>query len=293
MNFTTSPRVFESTSGFRSPGPQRVLPLGKRLFDCTVVLLSLPLWLPVVLVVAAWVKLASRGPLFFRQERVGLGGNPFTMLKFRSMKCGADTVCHAEHVARLIASDQPMTKLDVLGDSRLIPGGYLIRALGLDELPQLWNVLAGEMSLVGPRPCTLNELSVYGPDQYERFGALPGLTGFWQVSGKNRTTFKEMVAMDIDYVRHHGPFLDCAILMQTVPSILLQLAQARSGMPARKPDSPMPHAAPVSERRQEMTRDGFQTNGHQTNGHQPLSGRSKRDARHIIGWNPGITEPNP
>lgn len=120
-------------------------------------------------------------------------------------------------------SDSPMTKLDAAGDPRLIPFGRIFRATGLDELPQLFNVIRGEMSLVGPRPCTPKESEHYTAHQQERFNAPPGLTGYWQVNGKNKTTFREMINMDIHYANKMSMGLDIRILLKTVPSIAYHL----------------------------------------------------------------------
>src|SRR3954469_12610862 len=128
-------------------------PVWKRMMDVTFILLSAPIVLPIMGALAAYIKLVSKGPIFFKQDRVGYRGQTFTCFKFRSMKPNADTRGHKDHTTHLIkSSDVPMIKLDATGDSRLIPLGSAIRASGLDELPQLWNVLKGEMSLVGPRP---------------------------------------------------------------------------------------------------------------------------------------------
>ena len=116
-----------------------------------------------------------------------------------------------------------MTKLDANGDSRIIPFGKFLRASGLDELPQLINVLRGEMSLVGPRPCVAYEAEKYLPWQRERFNAAPGLTGLWQVSGKNRTTFTRMMELDIEYTRRKNLWLDLKIIFMTVPALLVQM----------------------------------------------------------------------
>ena len=154
-----------------------------------------------MLIIAIVIKVRSKGPVLFKQERVGLFGKRFIVFKFRTMIPGADTAVHETHVASLIESNRPMTKLDAHGDPRVIPFGRLLRASGLDELPQLINVLRGEMSFVGPRPCLPSEYNRYLPWQRERFRTLPGLTGLWQVSGKNRTTFNEMIDFDIQYIR--------------------------------------------------------------------------------------------
>jgi lipopolysaccharide/colanic/teichoic acid biosynthesis glycosyltransferase len=132
-----------------------------------------------------------------------------------------------------------MHKLDGRGDSRLIPGGKLIRASGLDELPQIINVLRGEMSVVGPRPCIPYEYAQYSPAQKERFDVTPGLTGLWQVSGKNRTTFDEMVRLDIRYARTRSLRKDSAIIIKTVPALIVQFIESCrkvkvANMPAAK-----------------------------------------------------------
>lgn len=126
------------------------LPVWKRLLDLFCILVSLPVTLPLGLAIAAYIKLTSPGPVLFRQERIGYRGQRFWCLKFRTMRVNADTTCHQEHLKSLLKSDAPMIKLDVKGDPRLIRGGAFLRATGLDELPQLINVLRGEMSLVGP-----------------------------------------------------------------------------------------------------------------------------------------------
>ena len=155
----------------------RDTPLWKHILDITCALVSLPIWLPILVCVALWIKIASPGPIFFRQERVGYRGRHFMMLKFRTMKVNVETQSHERHLEQLIHADCPMTKLDAAGDPRIISGGTILRATGLDELPQLFNVLRREMSLVGPRPCTPHEFQRYQPWQQERVNAAPGLTG--------------------------------------------------------------------------------------------------------------------
>ena len=149
--------------------------------------------------------------------------------KFRTMHVGSDSRTHQQHCDQLIRSNAPMVKMDARGDSRLIPGGRLIRASGLDELPQIINVFRGEMSLVGPRPCTPYEFEQYLPWQRARFNVMPGLTGLWQVSGKNQTTFEEMICLDLDYAERKSFLLDLRIMVRTVPTLLLQLRGAGSG----------------------------------------------------------------
>ncbi|MBI5685606.1 MAG: sugar transferase [Verrucomicrobia bacterium] len=202
-------------------------PLWKRVLDVGCVGVASPLLVPLMLLVALAVKLASGGPVLFRQERVGWRGRRFTCLKFRSMAAGADTSVHQAHLNHLIGSNLPMTKMDSHGDLRLIPCGRLLRVTALDELPQVINVLRGEMSLVGPRPCMPYEYDKYEPWQKERFNALPGLTGLWQVSGKNRTTFTEMMQLDIAYVRNKSLWLDLKIILKTIPALLAQVRDAQ------------------------------------------------------------------
>ena len=198
------------------------VPRWKRVFDITCVLVTLPVWLPLIILVMAWIVIASRGPVFFRQERVGYRRRPFMLFKFRTMHVNAETQTHAEYFFRLMEEDCPMTKLDAAGDPRLITGGRFLRASGLDELPQVFNVLCGQMSLVGPRPCLPHEFKRYGTWQQERVNAPPGLTGYWQVSGKNKTTFSEMIAMDIFYVRNMSVWLDVKIILKTIPALIEQ-----------------------------------------------------------------------
>jgi lipopolysaccharide/colanic/teichoic acid biosynthesis glycosyltransferase len=144
---------------------------------------------------------------------------------------------HEDYVASLMASEGPMAKLDAQGDARLIPVGRLLRAAGLDELPQLINVLRGEMSLVGPRPCLPNEYSRFLPWQRERFRTLPGLTGLWQVSGKNRLSFREMIDCDIAYVRCRSLGLDLKIMLKTLPAIMMEVKGIRQAAASTNPKS--------------------------------------------------------
>jgi lipopolysaccharide/colanic/teichoic acid biosynthesis glycosyltransferase len=199
----------------------------KTILDLTCILLSLPLWLPVVLFLALWIKLVSPGPVFFRQERIGYRGKRFMILKFRTMKVNVETRSHETHLEQLIDANLPMTKLDSAGDPRIIPGGRILRATGLDELPQLFNVLRGEMSLVGPRPCTPHEFKSYQVWQKERVNVPPGLTGYWQVNGKNKTTFSEMIKLDIFYTKNLSLWLDLTIMLRTVPALLAQVIESR------------------------------------------------------------------
>jgi lipopolysaccharide/colanic/teichoic acid biosynthesis glycosyltransferase len=150
------------------------------------------------------------------------------------MEVNVETRSHEQYLQHLISADCAMTKLDVSGDPRIICGGRLLRALGLDELPQLLNVLRKEMSLVGPRPCTPLEFQWYKTSQQERLNAMPGLTGYWQVNGKNKTTFQQMIEMDIYYSRNASFWLDLFILVKTPLAIIGQVLEARLRIDARK-----------------------------------------------------------
>ena len=203
------------------------LPRWKRLLDIGFILLAAPLLLPLVLLIAVIIRAVSKGPILFQQERVGYLGRKFMCLKFRTMFVGADAVSHLGYLHQLINSDAPMMKMDAQGDSRIIPFGRWLRSSGLDELPQLVNVLRGEMSLVGPRPCLAYESEKYLPWQRERFNAVPGLTGLWQVSGKNKTTFVEMMRLDIEYARNKSLWLDLKIIFKTIPALMIQMWDTR------------------------------------------------------------------
>jgi lipopolysaccharide/colanic/teichoic acid biosynthesis glycosyltransferase len=202
-------------------------PCWKRRLDVSCIFVTAPCWLMLMALIGLWVKLVSPGPVFYRQARIGWRGRRFLIRKFRSMRANSDTRSHELHLQQLIESDTPMVKLDSLGDPRLIPGGRIIRALGLDELPQLFNVLRGDMSLVGPRPCTPEEFAHYEAWQKARANVLPGLTGHWQVNGKNRTTFNQMIVMDLFYARNMSFRGDLAIILKTVPAIIAQVIESK------------------------------------------------------------------
>lgn len=210
------------------------IPAWKRGLDLSLVVLALPLLIPLALAISAIIRIVSRGPILFKQERIGCGGRKFLCYKFRTMRVGAKSVLHEGHLRRLIESNAPMTKMDARGDARIIPGGVFLRAAGLDELPQLINVLRGEMSIVGPRPCLPYEYEHYLPWQKERCGAAPGLTGLWQVSGKNKTTFSQMIQLDIEYARRRSLWLDLEIIFKTIPALLTQVLET----PIRKFPAP-------------------------------------------------------
>ena len=229
------PEKFQSE--LRRPTPQysfarhrsarNPLPVWKRALDLACILFALPAVLPLMALIALAIRVSSRGPFLFRQERIGLFGKPFVCLKFRTMKVGAETNSHADHLEKIIHSAVPMTKLDASGDIRVIPVGGFLRATGLDELPQLINVLKGEMSLIGPRPCLRYEYEEFRPQDRPRFNAVPGLTGLWQVSGKNSTSFQRMIDLDIEYARNLSPASDLKILWRTLPVLFHQVREHR------------------------------------------------------------------
>ena len=197
------------------------IPLWKRSVDILGALVGLTLLSPLFLFIATLIKTVSPGPVFFKQVRVGFLGSPFTCWKFRTMEIEADSKVHQLHVHDLCNSDQPLRKLDDQ-DSRIIPCGRMLRKTGLDELPQLINVLCGQMSLIGPRPDVPYAVKHYLPWQCKRVETYPGLTGLWQVSGKNRTTFNEMMRLDISYVKKRSFLLDSKIFIRTIPAIIQQ-----------------------------------------------------------------------
>ena len=175
---------------------------------------------PLFALIYLYVRAVSPGPALFRQERIGGGARRFVIYKFRSMRWSADSGAgHREYVAGLVGGQGPAVKPDYR--SRLIPGGSWLRALSLDELPQLFNVLRGDMSLIGPRPDVLR-LEDYETWQLRRFEVLPGISGLWQVSGKNRLTFDRMVELDIEYIDRWTLRLDAWIAWRTLLVVLLR-----------------------------------------------------------------------
>ena len=200
--------------------------IGKRLLDIGVAGLALILLAPVFAACALAVWRSSPGPIIFRQQRVGLRGRAFTFLKFRSMYHRADSAPHREYVTAFIKGeaarqdDGGKEVYKLIGDARITPVGHWLRRTSLDELPQFWSVLRGDMSLVGPRPPIPYEVEHYRPDQLGRLAVKPGITGLWQISGRSSTTFAEMVELDIEYIRHQSFWFDVAILLRTIPAVL-------------------------------------------------------------------------
>lgn len=197
---------------------------GKRTIDIIGSTLALLLLSPLFVAVACAVRMSSPGPILFRQQRIGQFGRPFTFLKFRTMKVQNSSRIHELYVKKLI-SGAPVSGQDgvfkIQNDPRVTRIGNFLRKASLDELPQFWNVLKGEMSLVGPRPPIPYEAEMYDLWHRRRFlGAKPGITGLWQVTGRSRTTFAEMVRLDLRYVESCSPWLDLKILWQTPVAVV-------------------------------------------------------------------------
>jgi exopolysaccharide biosynthesis polyprenyl glycosylphosphotransferase len=199
-------------------------PLLKRLLDIIIAGLMIVVLSPIMAIIALAIKLDSPGPIVFRQTRIGKNHRPFTFYKFRSMYHKADTSVHQQFVKNLINGQVPSNNGHVTykltGDKRITRVGAFIRKTSLDELPQLFNVLKGDMSLVGPRPPIPYEVAEYRDWHHRRLSVTPGLTGLWQVRGRSLVSFDEMVAMDIAYVEQRSLWLDLTLLVQTIPVVL-------------------------------------------------------------------------
>jgi exopolysaccharide biosynthesis polyprenyl glycosylphosphotransferase len=190
----------------------------KRVVDLVGAGLGLLMLSPVLLAVAAMIKLDSRGPVLFRQQRVGLGGRPFGMFKFRTMVADADQ--KKADLAHLNQTGDPRL-FKIKDDPRITRVGRWMRRWSIDEIPQLLNVMTGDMSLVGPRPFFLGDLAQYEAHHFDRLGASPGMTGLWQVSGRSAVTdFEEVVRLDRDYIERWSILLDLKILVMTLPAVL-------------------------------------------------------------------------
>jgi len=199
----------------------------KRAFDLLAASLMLVVVSPVMLVIALLIKKTSSGPILFAQERLGKDGRPFKFYKFRSMEHNSDDAIHRQFVSMFIGGDADGCADTNAGDQvfkmkqdpRVTPVGAVLRKTSLDELPQLFNILMGEMSLVGPRPPIAYEIENYQPWHMERLKAVPGLTGLWQVSGRSTVSFEEMVRLDIRYINNWSPWRDFVILLKTIPVV--------------------------------------------------------------------------
>jgi len=210
------------------PSPQRGWKLkSKRCFDIALSSLGGIILLPLLAIVAAAIKLSSPGPILYKQKRIGQNGREFTLYKFRSMVADNDDRVHRKYIEALIKGGEPAgfeqggeKVYKLVNDPRITTVGRLLRASSLDEFPQLLNVIRGDMSLVGPRPCLSYEWELYEEWQRSRLDVLPGITGLWQVSGRSRVPFEEMVLLDLHYIANWSLSLDLALLMRTVPVVL-------------------------------------------------------------------------
>ncbi len=212
-----------------TPG-DRVHTFRKRGLDLLFGSLALILLSPVMLAVAVAVRLTSDGPALFRQRRVGRHGVEFDLIKFRSMRQNCDDSLHREAAKRWFDGQAPAAAgFKVLSDPRVTGVGRFIRRTSLDELPQLFNVLRGEMSLVGPRPMMPWDRPMYADWYFERERVRPGITGPWQVAGRDRMSAPEMMEMDIRYVREANVLTDFVMLLATVPAVIGRAIARRSG----------------------------------------------------------------
>lgn len=193
----------------------------KRTLDIALSLAALVVLSPLLLAIAIAIKIDSRGPVLFKQQRLGRGQKPFTMLKFRSMETDASDAFHRDAVKRTAESKRrEIGTFKSLADPRVTRVGRFIRAWNLDELPNLLNILRGEMSIVGPRPALDYELPYYKDWYFRRFSVRPGLTGLWQVKRADAEDFDEMIRMDVEYVERAGLWLDLKLIALTIPSII-------------------------------------------------------------------------
>ena len=218
-----------------APGLKGWQLLLKRVVDFTGSAIGLVLTAPLFAVIAAAIKLDSPGPVLFRQERIGTGGRRFRVWKFRTMRNGAPDDAHRELIRKMFngqeaaaghgnGNGKPVYKL--VNDDRVTRVGRWLRRTSLDEVPQLVNVLRGEMSLVGPRPPLLYETDAYDHWQFDRLKVLPGITGLWQVSGRNLLTYRQMCELDLEYVRRWSLWLDLKILVKTIPAVVFNSGRA-------------------------------------------------------------------
>jgi lipopolysaccharide/colanic/teichoic acid biosynthesis glycosyltransferase len=189
----------------------------KRAMDILIAALLLLLCVPVLLLIALAVRVSSPGPIIFRQQRVGTAGRLFWFYKFRTMVHANDPSVHRAFYTRLVRGDfnPSLRTFKLVNDPRVTRVGRVLRRYSLDEFPQLFNVLRGDMSLVGPRPPIPYEVEMYGPREWARLSVRPGLTGLWQVSGRAKLSFHEMIDLDLDYVTNWSLALDLLILMRT------------------------------------------------------------------------------
>ena len=213
-------------SDLRNPAVANSYLLFKRLMDVLIALGLIVLFGPLMLLIMAGIRISSPGPIFYWQTRIGKKGKPFSMLKFRSMQVKNDPDLHRAYVQKLIHENiQPgassKSNLKMLGDPRITGLGKYLRKFSLDELPQFFNVLRGEMSMVGPRPSLPYEYEVYKEWHKQRLMVLPGITGLWQAMARNTVSFDDMVRIDIEYIQSMNLWLDLKIMFLT-PIVMIR-----------------------------------------------------------------------
>lgn len=223
------PRALRGAAGRSSARARRVRlrallrmrsvgPAARRLIDVLIAGIALVLLSPLLIVAAAAVKLTSPGPVFFRQERVGQGGRRFMMFKLRTMVSGADAAKKALQAS--VAGALDGVRFKIKRDPRITPVGRVLRRFSVDELPQLWNVVIGDMTLIGPRPPVWREVALYDPRALRRLEVRPGLTCLWQISGRSDLSFEQQVDLDIHYIDRTRPIDEVMIVMRTIPAVL-------------------------------------------------------------------------
>lgn len=214
-------RPGERKNPFQNPLPAagRVF---KRALDIVLALVGLVLVLPVLLMTMLAVRWDSPGPALFRQVRVGANGRRFQLYKLRTMRHGNDDLAHREYVTQLIngSGERRNDVFKLVDDPRITRIGRVLRNLSIDEVPQLWNVLTGDMSLVGPRPPLPHEVELYPATAWDRLRVKPGITGLWQVSGRCELSFEQMVALDVHYWRRWSPLAEIVIILKTPRAVL-------------------------------------------------------------------------
>jgi exopolysaccharide production protein ExoY len=213
----------QSAAGLPLPAdvPSGLTGVLKRSLDLFLAIAALIFLAPLFLVIALMIKLSDGGPIFYRHTRCGRGGLPFACYKFRTMRVNAD-----EHLRDVLKNDAGLAEewahhQKLKKDPRITKFGLFLRKTSLDELPQIFNILLGDMSVIGPRPVTFEELPRYGRSLIYYSAARPGITGLWQVSGRNDTTYEERIAFDTQYVKQWSMKKDISILLRTVPVVLL------------------------------------------------------------------------
>ncbi len=197
----------------------------KRFFDIGTAVILLILTSPILVITAIAIKFDSRGPIIFKQIRIGKDQKEFIFYKFRSMYNGSNEAIHHDYIKNLLAEKSGekhggYTIYKLTNDPRITRVGWFLRKTSIDELPQLVNVLKGQMSMIGPRPAITYEIEYHDKEMLKRFSAKPGISGLWQVSGRSAFTYRQMVEMDIYYIEHWSLWLDIKIMFKTLPQII-------------------------------------------------------------------------